>query len=258
MHLRLPRFSQLRRPIPVVSLALAATAAPAAPSSTGVDPAPAAVVVIVKVPTPWHAPHAVVVSKMRDTMPQYESLPGLAYKAFSFARPGGEYGGLYYWTDRASAEAWFNDAWFTRVEKERGAKGDVRVLDAPVAIDNTPGGTPAARDSNAVATVVTIATPDGVDRDRLVAEFHAAVPTYRRINGLLRKYFVIGAEGKTFGGVYLWRDQAAADRWFNAAWHERATKTYGADPSIEWFDTPILLPTAMADNRIDLTAPAQP
>ncbi len=249
-----PTFPTASSPRSLFGGAALAAAAALAPSIAHADDAPAAVVAIVEVPTPWYAPRAVVAGKMRDTMAQYDNLPGLAYKAYSFARPGGQYGGLYYWKDRASAAAWFDPAWYARVEKERGVKADVRFLDAPVAIDNTPGGTPRATDSAAVGTLVAIPTPAGIDRARLIAEFRAAVPVYRRVDGLLRKYFTIGADG-TFGGVYLWRDQAAADRWFDAAWHERVKKTYGVDARIEWFDTPILLPTASADNRIELSAP---
>jgi hypothetical protein len=45
-------------------------------------------------------------------------------------------------------------------------------------------------------------------------------------------------------------DQAAAQQWFNVAWHQRVRKTYGVDASIEWFDTPILLPSKAASNSI--------
>ena len=34
---------------------------------------------------------------MRDTIPQYESLPGLSYKACSFARDDGRFSGIYLW-----------------------------------------------------------------------------------------------------------------------------------------------------------------
>jgi Putative mono-oxygenase ydhR len=204
------------------------------------------VAVIVKVPKPWYAPRSLVVSKMRETIPQYEAIPGLAFKAFFLARDDGKFGGVYLWRDRASAQAWFNAAWFERVEKERGAKGEVRYFDVPVAIDNTPGGTPRSDDSSAVATLVTIATPPGVGRDRLAAEFDAAVPVYRQVKGLLRKYFILTGDGR-FGGIYLWSDPGSAERWFNAAWHERVRKTYGEDARIEWFDTPILLPGKAAN-----------
>ena len=106
----------------------------------------------------------------------------------------------------------------------------MRYFDAPVVLDNTPGGTPMSAESSAVSTIVTIPIPAGVDRDRLVAEFRAAVPQYRKVAGLLRKYFIVTDDGK-FGGVYLWSDQAAAERWFSAAWHERVVKTYGLGES---------------------------
>jgi heme-degrading monooxygenase HmoA len=225
----------------------AASAQVAAPADKPLD-AGIPVVVIVKVPKPWYAPRALVTSKMRDTIPEYARLNGLAFKAFSFERQSGDFGGVYYWRDAGSAQTWFNPAWFERVKKERGADAQVRYLDAPLSIDNTPGGTPANSDSTAVVTVVDIATPAGLTRERLSAEFTAAVPTYQKIPGLLRKHFTMTSN--TFGGVYVWKDEASAKAWFNTAWHERLRKTYGQDAKIEWFDTPILLPTQNASNAV--------
>lgn len=206
------------------------------------------VVVIVKVPKPWYAPKAVVTSKMRDTIPDYARLDGLGFKAFSFERQSGDFGGVYYWRDATSAQTWFNPTWFGRVKKERGADAQVRFFDAPLSIDNTPGGTPANTDSTAVVTLVKITTPAGITRERLNAEFAAAMPLYLKIPGLLRKHFIVTSTA--FGGVYVWKDEASAKNWFNTAWHERVRKTYGQDAKIEWFDTPILLPTQNASNTV--------
>jgi heme-degrading monooxygenase HmoA len=203
-------------------------------------PAPT-VIAVVKVPKPWYAPRAVVVGKMREAIAQYSRLPGLSFKAFSFARDGGDYGGLYCWQDAASAKAWFNPAWFERVRQERGAEGQVRYFDALVSIDNTPGGTPLNTDSASVATLVEIPIPAGVSRERLFAEFKAAVPVYQKVPGLLRKHFTVSASG-SFGGLYIWKDEASATAWFNSAWQDRVRKTYGSSAKIEWFDTPILMP----------------
>ena len=104
-------------------------------------------------------------------------------------------------------------------------------------------------DSPSVATLVEIPIPAAVSREQVEAEFKAAVPVYRRVPGLLRKHFTVSETG-TFGGVYLWKDEASAKAWFNEAWHERVRKTYGQDARIEWFDTPILLPTQNAANRL--------
>ena len=213
------------------------------------------VVVIVRVPKPWYAPKAIVVGKMRDTLPEYANLDGLAFKAFSFERQSGDFGGVYYWRDPASAQAWFNAAWFERVKKERGSGAQVRYFDALVSIDNSRGGTPVNADSTAVVTLVEIPVPAGVSREMLNTEFVAAVPVYQKIPGLLRKHFTVsggengkGGDSGRFGGVYIWKDETSASAWFNAAWHERVRKTYGQDAKIEWFDAPVLLPTQNASN----------
>ena len=210
--------------------------------------ASSAVAAIVKVPAPWYAPKRLVWSRMRKTTPTYDSLPGLSFKAYAIAQADGHYGGLYLWTDLASARAWFNPAWFERVEKERGAKGQVRFYEVPVAIDNTPGGTPAQADGPSVSTLVTLPTPAGIGKAQLVQEFQAAIPTYRAVPGLLRKHFIITDDGR-FGGIYLWKDQAAAEQWFNAGWKQRVRQTYGTDATLEWFDTAILTPSKLAANQ---------
>jgi Putative mono-oxygenase ydhR len=143
------------------------------------------VVSIVTVPKPWYAPRALVTSKMRDTQPQYELLAGLQYKIYTFWQTDSQFGGIYLWNDHASAQDWFNPAWFERVRQERGVEGVVRYVDAPVVLDNKKTPSQAGQ----VATFVMIPIPAGVTREKLVAEFNAAVPTYQRIPGLLRKYF---------------------------------------------------------------------
>ena len=210
--------------------------------------ATSAVAAVVKVPTPWYAPKMLVWSRMRETTPTYDSIPGLSFKAYAIARADGHYGGLYLWKDLASARAWFNPAWFERVEKERGAKGQVRFYEVPVAIDNTPGGTPAQADGPSVSTLVTLPTPAGIGKAQLVQEFQAALPTYRAVPGLLRKHFIITDDGR-FGGIYLWKDQAAAEQWFNAGWQQRVRQTYGTDATLEWFDTAILTPSKLAASQ---------
>ncbi len=240
--------SPLLAPIAAAVLAAVAHAQTPAPQAAATP-----VAVIVKVPKPWYAPKAVVVGKMRDTIPQYENLAGLNYKMFSFAQADRHFGGIYLWRDRAVAQAWFNPAWFERVRRERGAEGNVRTFEVPVSLDNVRPGAP-ANDADNIATLVTIPVPPNVGRARLIEEFRAAVPLYQRIAGLKRKYFVITDDGR-FGGIYLWESQAAADQWFNTAWHERVRKTYGTEAALEWFDTPILLPSKLADNRIDMARP---
>jgi hypothetical protein len=117
----------------------------------------------------------------------------------------------------------------------------VRVFEVLLAIDNIPGGTTANSDSAAVATIVEIPIQAGVGKERIAQGFAASVPSFQKIPGLLRKYFITSADGK-FGGIYIWRDEASAQSWFTPAWRDRIQKEYGQPASLEWFDTPILLP----------------
>lgn len=238
-------------PAALAAWVAAATALPAAAQPIGGDgfAAGSAVAAVVTVPRPWYAPQALVASRMRDTVPEYEAVPGLAFKAYSFARADGAFGGLYLWTDLPAARAWFGPAWFERVQRERGVAGQVRFFEVPVALDNTPGGTPRQLHAGAVGTLVSLPIPAGVGRERLVAEFQAALPTYRQVPGLLLKAFTLSDDGR-FGGLYLWQDTASAERWFNAGWQQRARERYGAEPRIEWFDTPVLLPSRLASNTL--------
>lgn len=225
------------------AVALLASAVPAwAQTALGSGiPEKVPVAVVVKVPTPWYAPRFVVTGRMRDTIPQYQAIPGLNFKAFSFARADGHYGGIYLWKDVAAARSWFTQQWFERVERERGAPADVRVFEVVRASDNTPGGTPADPDSPAVVTIVEIAGPSGVGRERIVQDIAVLAAGDQKVPGLLRTYVVRTADGKV-GGIHLWQDVASANAWFTPAWSERILQAHGQPARVEWFDTPILLP----------------
>lgn len=236
------------------TLVLAAALWPALLPAHAAADAATPVVAVVRVPTPWYAPRALVVSKMRDTIPLYAQTPGLAFKAFSIERASNDFGGLYHWRDAAAAKAWYSAAWFERVRKERGVDGRVTMFDAPLTVDNVPGGTKGADPSTGVATLVLMRTPTGVGREQIDAEIQKTAATYRTVPGLLRKHFIVSHDNTSFGGLYLWRDEASAQAWFNDAWHERVRKNYGQDAAIDWFDTPILLPTRDAANAVAASA----
>lgn len=101
---------------------------------------------------------------------------------------------------------------------------------APAAAEPPKADTP-------VATIVVVKTPPGVTRAMIEAGFAKSVPVYRKIPGLIRKYFTVNDNG--FGGMYLWKSRAAAEAWYTAEWRARAKATYGVEPELTYFDSPL-------------------
>jgi hypothetical protein len=90
-----------------------------------------------------------------------------------------------------------------------------------------------------IAVMVVVKTPPGITRAAIDEGFVKAVPTYQKIPGLMRKYFIVNDDG--FGGMYLWKSRAAAEAWFTPEFVAKSKARYGTEPQIIYFDTPIQL-----------------
>lgn len=114
--------------VPVLATTAHAQAAPAAPAAdTG------KVAVVVTIATPPGATDAVLKNEFEKAVPRYQQIPGLIRKYFTIGN--GTFGGIYYWSSKAAAEAWFNDSWRARAEATYHAKPNVTYFSVPVAID---------------------------------------------------------------------------------------------------------------------------
>lgn len=71
------------------------------------------------------------------TAPRYQSIPGLRRKYFLSADAEG--GGAYEWLDRASAERWFDAAWYAQMQQRYGVRPTIEWFDAPCLVDNVVG-----------------------------------------------------------------------------------------------------------------------
>ena len=181
--------------------ACAALPSPPTPARLALRETPGAAVTVVQVKSPWYAPRGFIVRKFRDAVPEFQALDGLERKQFSFAQ-NGDYGGIYTWSRRADAEAWFGPQWHERVRRQRGVDGAVRFIAVTEGLVAPP-----ERGAFEGPMVVTIA-PDTLER-------------YRESAGLLAAY---AGEGLV---ISTWRDRQAAEAML-------ANK-----PGVEWFDTPI-------------------
>jgi hypothetical protein len=99
-----------------------------------------------------------------------------------------------------------------------------------------------------ITEIVTFGIPDGMTREEVVANYRRSAPTWRANPDLIRKTYIFDEATRRAGGVYLWRNMEAARGARDATWLERVRRTYGSEPVVQYFDTPIV-----ADNALGAT-----
>lgn len=98
-----------------------------------------------------------------------------------------------------------------------------------------------------ITEIVTFGIPDGMTRAEVVANYRRSAPAWRANPDLIRKTYLFDEAGRRAGGVYLWRSMEAARRARDAAWLERVRRTYGSEPVVQYFDTPIVADNALGE-----------
>ena len=176
---------------------------------------------IVRIPAPWYAPRFVIARRFRGAVADYEHLPGLVAKAFTIDDDR-RFGGIYVWTDRTAATAYYSPAWRAGILDRRGHDPDVVIFDAPfvvrghTAIHGDPIDT---RGLRFPATATLVLAPGNADGAAALAARIA------QLDGLIAGAVVIG-DG-TLGYVGLW------------ARRELAEAVVGPDAT--YFDAPVLI-----------------
>ncbi|MFM0210267.1 YdhR family protein [Paraburkholderia sediminicola] len=80
-----------------------------------------------------------------------------------------------------------------------------------------------------------------ITREEARSLFLSKAPKYRGVAGLLRKCYVLSQDGSAAGGVYLWNSRAEAEAMYTESWRASARETYGADPSVTYFESPVVV-----------------
>lgn len=95
--------------------------------------------------------------------------------------------------------------------------------------------------------------PRGLSREEVIAGMHEVAPRWRAEKDLIRKTFVYDPAAGQAGAFYLWTHRAAAERAHDEAWRQRLRASYGSEPVIRYFDTPLVV-----DNALGQTIEAPP
>jgi hypothetical protein len=88
-------------------------------------------------------------------------------------------------------------------------------------------------------TAFTLAKP--MTREEARGIFLSTAPTYRGVQGLFRKVYLLSQDGGTAGGVYLWNSRADADAMYTDAWRAFVREKYGTDPTVTYFESPVVV-----------------
>jgi len=92
-----------------------------------------------------------------------------------------------------------------------------------------------------ITALVQFKLPEQLTLEQAKAKFTTTAPKYREVAGLLRKYYILAKDGRTAGGVYLWRSQEDAERLYTEEWKTFIVEKYGAEPTIVYFDSPVVV-----------------
>ena len=92
-----------------------------------------------------------------------------------------------------------------------------------------------------ITEIVTFKLPDGSVREDVFANFEKTAAIWGDNPDLIRKNYLYDAQAGVAGGVYLWKEKAHAQKWHGAEFRDRVKKLYGAEPSSQFFETPIVV-----------------
>src|SRR5215831_16577984 len=91
-------------------------------------------------------------------------------------------------------------------------------------------------------TVITRFTvPATMNASQMRAAFTQIAPAFRNVPGLIRKQFLLSADGHTAGGVYTWNDEEAARSFMQQRVAPMIREKFQVEPTIEFYHSPVLV-----------------
>jgi len=129
----------------VVSAVFAALLAAVSPTPAPAQTYSGPVAVVVAIPIPAGLSRERIEALFQQQAPKYEAIPTLKQKYFTINDETRRAGGIYLWTNRDAARAYYNQAWHDRVKATYGADAELTWFDAPLVIQGKAGMAPAGQ-----------------------------------------------------------------------------------------------------------------
>jgi hypothetical protein len=98
-----------------------------------------------------------------------------------------------------------------------------------------------------ITSIVQFELPEPITREQARDAFMGSAPNYQGTKGLIRKYYTLSPDGKTAGGVYLWDSQTDAENLYTDDWKKFIFDKYGAHPTINYLECPVIVDNVTGD-----------
>ena len=95
-----------------------------------------------------------------------------------------------------------------------------------------------------ITAIVLYDLPTSIGLEDCREHFTRIAPGFLEVEGFVRKQFICSADGRVAGGVYMWRTEADAHRFYSGAWLDGIRERYGSEPRITYFETVALTDAA--------------
>lgn len=92
-----------------------------------------------------------------------------------------------------------------------------------------------------ITTITTFRLSSPLSREEARRLFLSTAPKYQGVPGLVRKCYILSADGLTAGGIYLWKSREQAEAMYTEAWSTFVREKYGTEPSVTYFDSPVVV-----------------
>ena len=98
-----------------------------------------------------------------------------------------------------------------------------------------------------ITVIVYFTIPERMTREEIILKFEHNSLKWRDNQDLIRKNYLIDFDKGIAGGVYLWREKIHAEIWLGAEFKKMVKDNYGEVPTIQFFETPIVVDNIAGD-----------
>lgn len=92
-----------------------------------------------------------------------------------------------------------------------------------------------------ITVIVLYPLPANTNASEISRAFATVAPAFRGVSGLVRKQFLLAADCRSAGGVYLWESEAAARAFMQERVAPMIREKFRVEPAIEFYNSPVIV-----------------